>query len=693
VGRSVTSDPLVGQLVDGRYRVQSRIARGGMATVYEATDLRLDRLVALKVLPPELADDDTVTRRFVREARAAARLASPNIVNVYDQGDDGGVVFLAMEYVAGRATLRTLIRESAPLPPQRAVAIFEEVLKAIATAHEAGIVHRDIKPENVLVTPAGQVKVADFGLARAVTASSTTAATGGVLMGTVAYLPPELVTDGIADERSDVYALGVLLFELLTGTKPHAGDSPIQVAYKHVHDDVPAPSSVVPGIPAYVDAFVARATSRHRDVRPADAGVLLRQLRRVRHALDSGVSDDDELTTDLTPTRAVPSGRPENGSTRVSNGTPQHRGGSSDEVFDLAAYDDFDSITAPAPQAHPGPDFRPADVEHTTRVDSSPGAGTDRADPPSPPQGASVAGASPVVRKRKRAGWVALVVVLLLAAAAAIGGWYYGIGRFQDTPNLIGLTQARARATVEHAGLTLRVTSSAYSEQVPAGHVVSTDPAAGDNVEKAGVVTAVVSKGPERHTVPDLSGLTRAQATHVITSHFLNVGRVRRMWDAKQPAGAVLSFHPKAGTELRRDDPVRLVVSKGPEPIHVKDFTGGSADTAQQVLSDRGLDVKRKEHYDDRVPAGQVIAQRPHSGIRHAGDAITLVVSRGPHLVTVPDVNHYGVSDAEAALQAAGFRVRVEENSPSFGLGFVVGQNPSGGTSAPYGSQIVLTVV
>src|SRR4051794_37397792 len=257
-----------------------------MATVYEATDLRLDRQVALKVMPQALADDETFSHRFVREARSAARLTHPNVVAVYDQGEDAGVLFLAMEYVPGRHTLRDVIRDEAPLPPKRALSLLEEILKAIAAAHAAGLVHRDIKPENVLITPQGQVKVADFGLARAISSATTATATGGVLMGTVSYLPPELVTDGTADARADVYALGVLTFELLTGAKPHTGESPIQVAYKHVHDDVPAPSTLVGGIAPYIAAFVARATSRERDLRPADAHVMLQQLRRVRAALD-----------------------------------------------------------------------------------------------------------------------------------------------------------------------------------------------------------------------------------------------------------------------------------------------------------------------------------------------------------------------------------------------------------------------
>src|SRR4051812_38461307 len=278
-----------------------------MAGVYEATDLRLERVCAVKVMHAGLGDDEEFAARFVREARSAARLDHPNVVAVFDQGNDGGTVFLVMEYVAGH-TLRDVIRKESPMPPVRALALVEPVLSALAHAHRAGLVHRDVKPENVLIADDGRVKVADFGLAKAVSADTQHTATGGVLIGTVSYLAPELVVDGRSDARADVYAAGVLLFELLTGSKPHEGESPIQVAYKHVHEDVPAPSRLVGGIPAYVDALVARATARDLDQRPSDAGVLLHQVHRVAQALRSGVREDDELTGDLALRSPVPAG-------------------------------------------------------------------------------------------------------------------------------------------------------------------------------------------------------------------------------------------------------------------------------------------------------------------------------------------------------------------------------------------------
>ncbi len=299
-------DPLVGRLLDGRYRVGPRIARGGMATVYEAHDLRLDRDCAVKVMHRDLGDDHDFASRFVREAHSAARLSHPNVVAVTDQGDDDGTLFLVMEHVPGR-TLRDVIRDEAPMTPARALDLLEPVLLALSEAHRCGIVHRDIKPENVLIADDGRIKVADFGLAKAFDAVSQHTHTTGLLIGTVSYLAPELIVDGRADPRSDVYAAGVLLYELLTGRKPHEGEGAIQIAYKHVNEDVPVPSEALPRpLPAYVDALVARATARDRERRQADAKVFLHQLRRVRAALSSGLADDPDLTADLLPTVPIP---------------------------------------------------------------------------------------------------------------------------------------------------------------------------------------------------------------------------------------------------------------------------------------------------------------------------------------------------------------------------------------------------
>ena len=294
-------DPLVGHVLDGRYEILRKLARGGMATVYLASDRRLTRTVAVKVMHDTLGDDADFVARFDREARAAARLSHPNVVSVFDQGMDGGRPYMVMEYVEG-STLRHVISREAPIDPARALDLLLPVIGAVAAAHEAGIIHRDLKPENVLSSDRGQVKVADFGLARAVTAQTATAT--GMLIGTVSYIAPELVTKGKADTRCDVYALGVMLFEMLTGRKPHTGDSPIQVAYSHVHNEIPAPSSQMTsswrdsrnGIPPYLDALVTTAAARDPQTRPRDARVLFDHARQAREALGQGVMDDPALT-------------------------------------------------------------------------------------------------------------------------------------------------------------------------------------------------------------------------------------------------------------------------------------------------------------------------------------------------------------------------------------------------------------
>jgi serine/threonine-protein kinase len=676
-------DPLIGRVLDGRYRVGPRIARGGMATVYQATDLRLDRTVAVKVMHAGLGDDPEFVARFEREARSAARLSHHNVVAVFDQGDDHGTLFLVMEHVPGH-TLRDVIRKDAPLEPGRALALVEPVLAALAAAHGAGMIHRDVKPENVLLATdrdsgAGRVKVADFGLARAVNAETQHTATGGVLIGTVSYLSPELVVDGKADARSDVYAAGVLLYEMLTGQKPHQADSPIQVAYKHVHEDIPAPSLRVPGLPAYVDALVARATARDKDLRPADARVLLHQVRRVRQALDHGVRDDPELTADLRP-------------------APSHT--ELDEVTtgELLIPLELGRATAPpmarpvaAPAAHfashPDPD-----VEVTTPVSRRPATAL-AVPPPAAPRPRQ--GPPPPLppARRSRRGPVLLASVLAVALLVGLGGWYLGVARYTDTPAVINLSAAAAKAKVEKAGLTFKEGKQAYSETVAKGSVISTDPAAGARIRKDGTVTAVISLGPERHAVPDVRGRTLDEAQAALTAASLSFGRAIEKYSEKVPPGQVITTDPKPDTPLRRDTAVNVVVSKGPRPIKIPDWTGRNGDKAVKSLSGLGFKVSRDDQYSDTVRAGRVISQSPSSGTGFRNDTIRLVVSKGPALVAVPHVNGMKVDDATKTLEDLGFKVDVVQNPLYVGADYVVGSDPSEGSMVPRGSTVTLSIV
>ena len=657
--RTVT-DPMIGRVLDGRYRVGPRIARGGMATVYEATDLRLDRLCALKVMHSGLGDDDDFAARFVREARSAARLSHPHVVGVFDQGDDDGTLFLAMEYIPGH-TLRDLIRKESPMSPAKALAVIDPVLSALAAAHAAGMIHRDVKPENVLLADDGRVKVADFGLARAISAETQHTATGGVLIGTVSYLSPELVVDGKADARSDVYAAGVVLYEMLTGRKPHEGESPIQVAYKHVHEDVPAPSRIVRGLPAYVDALVARATARDRELRPADARVLLHQVRRVRAALDEDLADDPELTADLTPTLPV-------------------QRAVEDDYIDYVR-EDVPTILTPAQAAHGGR------TDDTSIFGSRPVA--------PPPTRARQPRPRPVPRpRRSRRGPLLLVLVLLLAVGAGVGGWWFGAGRYVNTPGVIDLTAAAAKAKIEKAGLSFRVGGRAYSETVAPGLVVSTDPSGGQNVLRDGTVTAVLSQGPERHEVPALRGMSLDAAQAELESSSLTYGDAAYRFSDKVARGVVLASDPKPGTNLKRSAAVDLVVSKGQRPIKVVDYTGRDADTATKALTKLGFEVDRTaEENSDSVAKGDVISQSPDSGTLVKGDSVKLVVSEGPVLVEVPKVEGSGTAAATQALQAAGFQVQTEKTQYYVGLEYVVNQSPGSGDKAPKGSTVTIYIV
>jgi len=631
-------DPLVGQLLDRRYRVRRRVARGGMATVYEAVDVRLDRTVALKVMHPGLAEDPEFVARFIREAQSAARLSHPNVVAVYDQGDDGDAVFLAMEYVEGR-TLRAVLRERGRLSVRETLDVLEPLLAALGAAHQAGLVHRDVKPENILLADDGRAKVADFGLARAV--STTTATSTGVLIGTVSYLSPEQVARGIADARSDVYSAGIVAFELITGTKPHAGDSPIQVAYQHVHDDVPPPSSRRPGLPAEIDDLVLRATARDPDRRPADANRMLTELLRARQSLSEEQLDapDPDATTRLVGLRPgeVGGGRDRSGDTAVTR---------------------VSTATAVVPRDQP-----PASDPYAA--------------PPRPP-------------RRRRGGVLALLLVFLLAAGAGAGAWWLGSGGYARVPSLVGLTESQARAQAAARGLSVEVGPGAYSEKRAPGQVLSTDPAAGERTRRDSAIVLVLSRGPERHDVPALRGAARQQAEHTLAASSLKVGRVSRAYDDVVPSGHVVATIPAEGTALPRGGAVALVLSKGVQPVPVPDVTGQPYAVAQAALTNVGFEVERSgEAYSDSVEQGAVISQRPAHGKARKGSTVRLVVSKGPHLYPVPRVTGQPVAQAQQTLTDAGFLV-VVRRLPG-GPGIVLAQSPPGDSQAPHGSTVTLS--
>jgi eukaryotic-like serine/threonine-protein kinase len=647
---SSTGDALIGRTLDGRYRVLRRLADGGMATVYLALDERLDREVALKVMREHLVHDESFVTRFRREARSAASLSHPNVVAVYDQGRDGDVMYLVMEHVPG-LTLREVMREEGPLSPRAALDVLEPVLLALGEAHANGLIHRDVKPENVIINDNGTVKVADFGLARAVT-SQTVTSTSGVLLGTVAYLSPEQVERGVADARSDVYAAGLMLFEMLTGTKAVDGDTAIHVAYQHVHGGIPLPSSRVPGLDPALDALVAAATARDPDDRPADASALLALLRRTRSSLSPAGLDARPSGTDAVAAAALPT---------ATAALPVHRAGAATPSGGVATRPHTDTRALALPS-----------------------------NPPAPLEGVVVAGRGGPARGGNRRWWPAIVASALIAALTA---WFFvlGPGAMATVPSVEGRSQAEAVDAVSEANLSAQVTE-AFDETVPKDQVISTDPAAGETIQRGAEVSLVVSKGPERYEVPPVVGMTLAEATTRIGEVNLTVGDVREVFHESVPDGQVITAEPGPGASLKKGTAVEMTVSKGRKPIEVPDQTGKDATAATRALEKLGLEVDAKEQQNsDTVPKGSVISQSPRDGTLFKGDTVTLVVSKGPVLVDVPNVVGQQVDQARQALEAAGFKVTVRKALGGF-FGTVRLQDPASG-KAPKGSTITLTIV
>ncbi|MEU1279051.1 Stk1 family PASTA domain-containing Ser/Thr kinase [Streptomyces sp. NPDC005805] len=646
-------DPLVGQVLDGRYRVDERIAVGGMATVYRAVDTRLDRVLALKVMHPDLAADATFVERFIREAKSVAHLAHPNVVGVFDQGAEGAYVYLAMEYVEG-CTLRDVLRERGALPPRAALDILEPVLAALGAAHRAGFVHRDMKPENVLIGDDGRVKVADFGLVRAV--GSVTSTTGSVL-GTVSYLAPEQIEYGTADTRADVYACGVMLYEMLTGSKPHGGDTPAQVLYLHLNEDVPAPSALVPGLAVDLDELVAGSTARNPDLRPYDAVALLAGAREVRAALS-------EEQLDAVPPQA-----------RSGPGTGAPGDESTDVLPRTAARSERTDVL---PRTASGPE--PADgVHRTARLGSV-------APPDTPPRTGRRRPGLPLPRR----GLPAVVLIVLAVLGVGAGVWYINSGQFTRVPSLIGTTEAEARAKLEKAGLDAGAVQRRFSESVPRGSVLGTDPAANERIRGNGSVTLILSRGPRIVEVPAVAGKPLAEAREALRKAGLAPGVVTREFDETVQQGSVIRTDPEAGSNRSPDSAVSLVVSRG-APVEVPDVTGDTEADARAELEAAGLEVRiAPERVHAPSEAGAVARQSAPAGKQlAAGDTVTLTLSKGPRMVQVPDVVGDTEEEATAKLEAAGFTVDVKKSFPFLG-DTVSGQSAEG--EAPEGSTVTITI-
>jgi beta-lactam-binding protein with PASTA domain len=640
---TTVADPLVGQVLEGRYRIESRIARGGMATVYVARDIKLGRTIALKVMHPNLAQDDDFVRRFIVEAKSAAALSHPSVVAVYDQGTDGQHVFLAMEYVPGR-TLRDLLTEQGRLGPRQALSLMQPVLAALGAAHRAGLNHRDVTPENVLLTDDGQVKVADFGLARAETASKQTKT--GMIIGTVGYMAPEQVLSGNADSRSDVYAAGIMLFELLTGYQPHQAESPLAVAYKHVNEVVPLPSSVLPGIPPQLDALIATATNHDPARRPADANHFLAAVVETDRALPR---DIDHRMANVTATSHQP--------------------------------------TMPGPGSHTSV-LPPGMVRH--------------APPPEPPASSADRLISFVTG---RFVLIALGLIAVMVLGWAV--WYQTAGQYETVPsNVIGMPMKDAKAQLEAKGYRVAQGKARFDGKIAKDMVAATDPAPGTQIKRDALVTLIPSKGKPPVPVPSVAGKPLADAQSALTNKGFNADNVTREPSGSVARDQVIRTVPGAGELVQPGESITVVVSDG---IKVPDLAGKTREQATQLLQQAGLNPSFQEQ-DGQPPNTVVSQNPPANTGVNKGDTVTVVVTKpkcfidqfgiklgcdngggqggqgqGQDQIPVPNVVGQPVHDARQALRDAGFQVNVT----GFGGDTVRIQAPNGGQAAR-GSTITL---
>jgi eukaryotic-like serine/threonine-protein kinase len=603
------------------------------------------------------------------------------VVAVFDQGSDGPFLYLAMEYVPGR-TLKEVLRERGLFSPAAALDIMTGVLDGLAAAHASGIVHRDVKPENVLVTADGRLKVADFGLARAQAAAAHTRA--GLLIGTVAYLPPEQVTGAASGPRSDVYSAGVVLFELLTGRQPFTGDSPIAVAYQHVNQDVPAPSALVPGIPAAVDQLVLAATSRDPSLRPADAGEFARAVRQVREAIGEqngltgvmgvgvqGLAEAPWLSLD-TPaatsewwargTGATPPGAPSG-----TGGWPGH-----DEAVPAA----IGSAAGPLDPSLSGSGQSGADggssrtlVVHREET------------------GGYRGGREPFLQRWLFSPRLAVVVlVVALGIGLGVGGWWLTTGRYASVPAVAGDSVTQATAVLTADGFTIAKVSPVHSNDIQRGTVVGTSPSG--RAVKGSAVTILASSGPFTSVVPSVRGDKLSAAEAALQQVHLSyiVDRV----GSSEPVGSVIGTEQTAGTSWPQTKPVTILVAGG---LPVPNFFGQSVPFAQQWAAAHGANLQQQPNQNSQQPQGTITGQQPAAGsLYQQGETVVVIVSSGPAEVNVPDVTGMTVGQATRTLQAAGFNVQVE----SFGLGNnpngrVWGYSPTG--QAPRGSTILLDIL
>jgi serine/threonine-protein kinase len=629
---------LTGNLIDGRYQLLRQMDAGGMATIYEAIDTRLDRRVAVKIMHAHLAQDEQFVERFIREAKAAAALSHPNIVAVQDQGwNQSGIpaVFIVMELVDGH-TLREYLNERGKIAIADGIKFLLPVLSALGAAHRLGIVHRDVKPENILVSKEGRIKITDFGLAKGAMIGSTMTAESSVILGSVSYLSPEQVSRGIADSRSDVYSAAITAFEIFTGTKPFEGEEPIQIAFMHVNSRVPRISSLIPDVPKELDDLIFAATSVDPDERPRDCQIFHSQLLAISQALNPAAPQLSlELDIPIAPMRSKK---------KKSRGK-------------FAQMTERISLTLPA-----------STTKETT---------------------VQVRERRKVSKRVRRNRWIAAGLAVLLGVTT----WWVliGPGASIKFPSVVGATTEQANSTLSALGLKTEIVEERFDEDIAKGRVISTDPFAGDSISPGGTVKLVLSKGAERYLIPSLINLTPEAAVNLLAKSPLKVGEITEVFNGSVPKGFVISSNPAQGAKVKRDTVVDLVVSKGIETFNLASFVGTNGEQALNELTDAGFSVTTTYTFDEKTMPGEVISQKPEAGAAlPKGAAVEIFVSKGSAFVYIPNVMRYTQDRATALLEDLGLKVVVKKVTKSAKL--VIGIDPKVNAKVKRGSTVTLTV-
>jgi beta-lactam-binding protein with PASTA domain len=623
-----TQHTLTGTLFAGRYRVTRKIGGGGMADVYLAEDQELGRRVAIKILHGRYANDEQFVERFRREATHAAGLSHPNIVSIFDRGETDGSYFIVMEYVEGR-TLKELIRSRGPCPIPVAIAYTRQILAALRYAHRNGVIHRDIKPHNVIVDPEGVVKVTDFGIARAGASQMTEE---GAIIGTAQYLSPEQARGAPVDQTSDLYSTGIVLYELLTAHVPFTGETPVEIAMKHLSEAPDAPSEHRPEVPDDLDLVVLRALSKEPSDRYQSAAAMDADLETVAHGGHVAAETAEAATLVLA------------GATTTED----------------------TGVTQVTRRARPGGAGYPPPFDPTRK------------------------------RRRTLWPWLAGAGAILLALVAGYFLWGPINDQLQgsDTvavPYVVALRQAQAESDIADRGLVPRARQVSSSD-VEEGVVVSQDPPPGTQLDEGAIVSIEVSSGKPKVTIPTVVGQTRDSAVRELTASGLEVQVVEV--NSEEDVGDVTGQQPPPGTVVVEGTRVRINVSKGPRPVEVPNVVNLPYERAASELQADGFGVRRVDVSSDLGP-GIVVDQDPSAGAEASrGTTVTLEVSRGPSTVAVPDVTFQDVTIARATLESAGFRVReeLEDTSDPGSDGIVLAQDPVGNSQAEPGSLVTLFV-